>query len=137
MSYESPDTPATPRWRKYTVGFAALAAAGLTNDIELFSLPARGVISGVAIKHSASFTGGLISAYTVSVGIAGNLVKYAAAANVFQATGAGVSQAGLLTGMESDAGATSIRIAATSVTGLLNAAGAGSVDVWVLWGTLP
>lgn len=122
-------------WTKYTVGYAALAAAGLTNDIELFSLSSKGVIHAMVLKHSAPFAGGLISAYTISVGIVGNLIKYMAAANVLQATGP-IAVSDTL-GCESASGATSIRIAATSVTALLNAATAGSVDVWVLTSTLP
>ena len=122
----------TPRWFKFTKTFTTLSAAATTNDIELFSLPAGGVVHAVKIKHSAAFTGGAISAYTVSVGIAGNLVKYSAAQNVFQAPGNTVFLLTATTGTENHGAATSIRLAATSTGANLNAATAGSVDVWVL-----
>jgi len=74
-----------PRWVKYTKTFADLTAASLTNEIELFQLPAGGVIHAVKIKSTTPFTGGSISAYTVEVGINGNTDKYAAAFDVWPA----------------------------------------------------
>ncbi len=121
-----------PVWKKYTVTYAALAAASLTNNIELFSLPGGGVIHDVVIKPQTSFLGGLISAYTLSVGIATNFVKYAAAFNTFQAPGDAVAQLSTVQGFENCVAATSIRVTAISVTGLLNAATQGSADIWVL-----
>ncbi len=122
----------SPTWVKVTVGYAALAAAALTNDIEVLNLAAAGVIHAVKIKHSASFVGGSISAYTLSVGIVGNLTKYAAAFDVFQAPGNTVQQLTGTLGTENHGAAVSIRLAATSVGANLNAATAGSVDVWLL-----
>jgi len=125
----------TLRWRKYTVGYADLAAASTTNDVELFTLPAAGVVHAVKMKHSTAFEGGAISAYTVSVGIEGTLAKYAAAFDVFQAvdnTTFAVSDAELAGESHVPAG-TSVRAAATATGADLDAATAGSVDVWVLW----
>lgn len=124
---------AAPWWTKYTVDYSDLAAAATTNNIELFSLPAGGVIHGVKIKHSTAFSGGSISAYTVSVGITGTLAKYASAFDVFQAVGNAVQQISSTVGTENHGAATSIKIAATSTTDNLDQATAGSVDVWVLW----
>lgn len=130
---------ATPTWVKKTLTYTQLAAAALTNSVALFNLPAKGVIHAVRIKHSASFTGGGITAYTVSVGITGSLTKYAGAFNVFQAvadTSAGKQITGTV-GTESDLTATSILATATSTTSNLNAATAGSVDIWVQISTVP
>lgn len=121
-----------PTWIKYTKTFAQLAAAATTNDIELLSLAAGGIIHAVKIKHSASFTGGAIAAYTLSVGISGTLNKYAADFDVFQATGATVQQLSTTVGTENHTTAVSIRLAATSTGDNLDQAGAGSVDVWIL-----
>ena len=118
-------------WRKFTKTYTNLSAAATTNDIEILSLAAKQVIEAVVIKHSAAFTGGAIIAYTVSVGITGNLTKYAGAFDVFQAPGNTVFQISSVVGMENYGAATSIRLAATSTVGLLNAATAGSVDVWI------
>lgn len=126
-----------PAWTKYTITYAQLSTAGLTNNIELFQLAAKEMIHSVVVKASAAFTGGLIATYTVSVGPAGNLVKYAVAFNVFQAPGNTLSSTNILPGVEDFSSATSVRIAAISTVGNLNAATAGSVDVWVLKSTLP
>lgn len=123
-------------WKKYTISHTALQAAALSNDIELFSLPAFGAIHNVIIKHSTAFSGTGITAYTLSVGISGNLTKYASAFDVFQATGAGVGQSSSVFDFESMSGATSIRLSATSTGANLDQSAAGSVDVYVLWGTV-
>jgi len=126
-----------PAWTKYTVTYAQLAAGALTNDIQLFSLPARGTVHAVVIKHSASFTGGMIATYTLSVGIAGTLAKYASAFNVFQAPGDTVLQSSGGAFTENAGAAISVRVAATSTGANLNAATAGSATIWVLSSTLP
>lgn len=86
-------------------------------------------------QPTASFGGGLIVAYSITIGIAGNLNKYMTAVNTFAAPGT-ISTSNVV-GCESTSGATSIRIAATSVVGLLNAATTGSIDVWVQTSVLP
>lgn len=121
-----------PRWRKFTFDYTDLAAAATANDIELYSLPAGGIIHAVKIKHSTAFSGGTLSAYTVSVGIAGNLTKYASAFDVFQAVGNTTFQLSNSFGSENHGAATSIRIEATSVGDDLDNATAGEVDVWLL-----
>jgi hypothetical protein len=123
---------AHPKWFKYTVTHTALQAAATSNDIELLSLPAGGVIHAVKTKHSVAFSGGAIATYTVSVGIAGTLAKYSSAFNVFQAIGNTVFQMSSTLGSENHGAVTSIRVAAVSSGANLNASAAGSVDIWVL-----
>ena len=118
-----------PAWTKYTKTHLDFQTAALTNNIELFSLPAYGVIQGVIISHSTAFVGTGITAYTISIGIASILAKYASAFDVFQATGNSVKQASDALDLENKAMATSIRIAATSVGANLDQSTAGSVDV--------
>lgn len=125
-----------PIWKKYTVSHIALQAAALTNDIELLSLPAFGVIHNVIIKHSTAFAGIGITAYTLSVGISSNLTKYASAFDVFQATGGGIGQTSNVSDFEDVTSSTSIRLAATSTGANLDQSTAGSVDVYVLWGAM-
>ena len=125
-------------WTKYTVLFSDIAAAALTNDIELFQLPAKGVIHQCILKHTQAFTGGAIATYTLSVGIAANFIKYAAAFNVFQAPGNAIFGFNSLQNMEGfGPGATSIRVRAVSTVGNLNAATQGSCNIWVLSSKLP
>jgi len=113
---------------KVTKTFSDFSAASLTNDIEIFSLPAGCRIESVTIDSTTGFTGGLISAYTISVGITGNLVKFAAALSVFAS---GTQQDSNNFSIESWTAVTSIRAAAISVGALLNAATAGSVSFYI------
>lgn len=122
-------------WTKYTIGEAALAAAG-TSAHTLFSLTAQQVIRGVTIKHSTAFTGGSVSAMTVSVGSSTVTDYYCPALDIF-ATASN-------TGFERDSGVGKATFAADNVTANFictgancSAATAGSVDIYVLVETLP
>jgi hypothetical protein len=126
----------TPYWRKYTKVFTDFATAATTNSIDLFSLPAGAVILAVKLKHSVPFTGGALSAYTISVGITGTLAKYLAAQNVFAAVSPTNYGLGATIGGESHTASTPIKATATSTGGNLSVATAGIVDVWVLWSVL-
>lgn len=122
-----------PTWTEYTVTFTQLSEAAATKTITLASLAAAGIIHGVKTKQSAAFTGGALSAFTVEVGIDGNLDKYSSAFDVFQAPGAAVMQvSGGNPQSESHTTATDIKITARSTGANTNAATAGSVDVWLL-----
>lgn len=78
----------TPYFRKITKLFSDLAQPSLTFDIELFMLPPGGFIHAMMLKHSAAFTGGAISAYTLSTGVGANLTKFMSAQSVFTAPSA-------------------------------------------------
>jgi hypothetical protein len=128
------------QWTKYTVTYSDLSAAALTNDIELFSLLAKEIPEVMIIKHSVSFQdsgGGSISAFSVSLGVTGDLTKMASAFDVYQAAGATVFQVSEYATPENFSSATSIRIAATSVGANLDQADQGSLDVWVKTSLLP
>ena len=125
----------SPQWIKVTKSYTDFATAGLTNDIEIYSLPAGAMIHRVIIKHTTAFAGGTISAYTLSVGVASNLVKYATAFNVFQAVDGTTLQLSNNLDIENWDAATSIRGAAISVTGLLDAATTGTVEFHLLVST--
>jgi len=127
------------RWIKVTKTYSDFSTAGLINDIEIYSLPAKSVLQSSIIKPTTLFTGGLIATYTISVGIFGNLAKYALSYNVKQAVsdtafGLGVS---ISPTVEDFGAAKSIRASAISTVGLLNAATQGSVDFYLLISTLP
>ena len=74
-----------PRCQTYSVSESDLTAAAATQDVTLFQLPARGVISGVTTKHSTPFVGGSLTGMTVSVGDSSGTTAYAAAFDIFQA----------------------------------------------------
>jgi hypothetical protein len=120
-----------PVWQKITKTAADFTAASTTEDIEVYSLPAGGIIHAVKIKHSTAFNDGGSSSFTLSVGIVGTLAKYAGAFNVFQAPGNTVQQLTSTVGTENHGAATSIRLAATSDVNV-SLVTVGSVDVWIL-----
>lgn len=127
--------PQSARWIKITKAYTDFSLAGLTREIEVYVLPAKGIIHSVEVFPTTVFSGGTIAGYTVSVGISGNAVKYAIATNVF--TGATLSAINVLPGIESMSGTTSIKATATSTVGNLDAATQGSVDIYILTSTLP
>lgn len=122
----------TPRWQKFTVAATAFTAAAGSEDIELFSLAAGGLIHNVKIKHSVAFSGGTSATFTLSVGIVGDLTKYSATFDVFQAVGATVFQISDVAGSENHGSATSIRLSAVVGGDTLDNVGTGTVEVWVL-----
>lgn len=134
---QDPATTALPKWAKYTVAATAFTAAAAAEDIELFSLPARGVIEKVVLKHTTAFSGGSLSALTISVGITGTLTKYSATFDAFQATGDTVFSFNNLPNTEDFGAATSIRAAAVATGDTLDNVGTGSIDIWVLTSVLP
>lgn len=128
-------TDSTLTWTKITKTFSNFSTAATTNTIELFVLPAKGVIHAIQINPSTTFSGGLIATYSISVGITGTLLKYAPAVTVF--TGAVLPAISVIAGVESLTATTSIKVTAVSTVANLSAATQGSVDIWVLTSTLP
>lgn len=123
---------ATPQWFKVTKTHADLAVASTAANIDLYTLPAGGVIHNVKLKHSAAFTGGMLSAYTLGVGVIGTLAKYSPYFDVFQAAGGTVFQLSGVFGSENHGAPTAIQLSAISTGANLSAATTGSVDVWLL-----
>jgi hypothetical protein len=124
-------------WQKVTVGFASLTNAGLTQTINLVTTGTRVKSCGVSVKHTAAFTGGTVSAMTVSVGdAAGSATTYTATFNIFQAPGNTVFQD--TTELTSATyAASTIQAFFTAVGGNLNTLAAGSVDFDICTVTLP
>lgn len=130
----------TPQWYKYTKTYADLSAASTTNDVQLLSLPAKGVVHGVYIQHTAAFGGGGIGGYTLDVGISTNHGYFLGAFGVNTApSGSGpfYSSAHTYPDMLDGYSATSIRLYATSTGANLSAATTGSVDVYLNYSVLP
>lgn len=125
---------AVPVWVKVgnAISHTAFQTAATTLSITLFVLQAAALIHAVKIKHSVAFGGGAITAYTLSVGIAGTLAKYASAFDVFQAVSNTAFQTSSVLGSENNGATTNILITAVSTTANLNASTTGTVDVWAL-----
>ena len=122
---------------KITKGFADFSTAGLTLDIEALSLNPKNAMHVIRIKHSTAFAGTGITVLTLSLGLVGSLDKYLLPFDVFQAVGDTVQDSVSLFAIESDSGATSIRIAAIAEGANLDQLSAGSVDVWIMKSILP
>jgi hypothetical protein len=130
--------PAAPGWTKYTVTHTQLQTAALTNNITLFTLGAKEVLQGMVVKSSIAFAGTSITAYDISIGIAGTLDKYLGTYDAFAAVAdANAQTLAAMNAVESFSGGTAIKIAATATGNNLSASTAGSIDVWVLKSTLP
>ena len=134
MALTSGELSGNPQWIKITKSYTDFATAGLTNTIDLLTLPNKSVIHNCIIKHSTRFLGGIIATYTLSVGITGTLAKYAIAFDVNQVTGAAVSGINSLVGFEF--ASNTISATAVSTVGLLNAATQGDVDIYLLVSTV-
>lgn len=119
---------------KITLTYADFATAALTNTINLgFTIPAKGIIHMITGQATAAFTGGAISAYSLKVGITGDLDKYIFNQSVFT-----LDLDALMAGatMESMSASTVLKVTATSVGANLSAATAGSVSYWIYYSTL-
>lgn len=126
-----------PSCTKYTFAYSDLSAAATTYNAEIFSLAAMGVMHGIAIKHTTAFSGGSVTACTISVGIASDLDKHGGPFDVYQAVGDTVFDFSSTFGIEDFGSATSIRIAAESTGDDLDQLTAGSVDIYVFKSVLP
>lgn len=127
-----------PVWNKYSVTHTQLQAAALTNDIELVSLPPKGVVHAVVVKTTTAFAG--TTTYTLSVGITGTLTKYTAATSVktaVSATNFFLCGTSFVTGPEDFSSAVSVRLSAIATVENLDQSSAGVVDVYVLTSFLP
>src|SRR5262245_17038270 len=67
--------PRTPYFRKITKTKTDLAQASPSFDIELLLLPPGGLLHAIKLRHTEAFAGGVISNYTLSIGIGANLTK--------------------------------------------------------------
>lgn len=124
-----------PQWRSYSITYANLAAAALSNDVQVLSLPALAIIQAIRVRPVIQFAGVGMGYYQVSLGIAGDLQSLTALYDVFAAVpGAGERQLTPVLDDESSAAAVSIRIYGESDI-LLNLATAGELEISVLYGT--
>lgn len=119
-------------WKKYT--FETKHLTGITNStsITIFSLPKGNEIEEVVLKHNHPFNASGSTFYKVSVGIQGDLEKFASAFDVYQPVSGTTFQKtsnsyGLLD-MDND---TDILLTASSDIPMSAASGSGSVNVWI------
>jgi hypothetical protein len=128
-----------PQWTKYTFPYTNFTAASTTEQVTLFSLPAKGLIHYCVQKHSTSFAAPGLSYLSVTIGLSGDPARYCPILNVYAAVG--TSSAFIPSGSafipESFTASTAIVVTGISTGANLNTLTAGSLDVWVLTSTLP
>lgn len=122
---------------KYTVSHTTLQTAALTNNVTLFTLPAKGMIESVVLKHTTAFSGTGITGYQVSLGIGGSANKYTSNFNVFQAVSDTTFLLSQSANIENFGSSTSIQLFATSVGANLNQSSAGALDIYIKQVVLP
>lgn len=129
MSLLMPQLKNLPRWIKITKSYSDFSTAGLTNTITITTLSAKSVVLGACLFPGTAFTGGIISAYSISLGMA-SAVDIMPASSTFTIPTRPFSSNLIVAGIQG--GTQAITATAIAVTGLLNAATAGSVDIWLL-----
>jgi hypothetical protein len=65
-----------PRCRTFSVSHTALTAAAASEDVTLFELPGRGVMTGLTLKHEAAFGGDSLTGMRVTVGDSSDPAAY-------------------------------------------------------------
>lgn len=123
-----------PQWMKITKAYTDFSTAGLSNTITIATLPAKSVVHSTIVNPTTTFVGGIISAYSVSVGMI-NTVDLMPASSVLTIPSRPFSSSLTLAGTIGSTQA--ITATAIAVTGLLNAATQGSVDIYLLVSILP
>lgn len=153
--------PTPPNWNKYSLvaianGVNGCAAAdgcwqvngvlganktaGLTQNITIFAIPARGFVSRLRIKTAVAFTGTATAIATL--GTTASNVFYLTATYNLQTAVSDTNYApstGALANVGSDtaAGTNFVLGLTTTVQNITSIAAGSAVDIWVLWSTLP
>jgi hypothetical protein len=126
-----------PTWFKSSFTFGDFSAAATASDISWFSLPSQTILEGIVLKHSTAFSGGSVTALTLSVGVVGQLDKYVYQFDAFQAVGDTVFINIDLKELIDFGSTTDIRIEAVATGDNLDQLTAGAFDIWGQTSTLP
>lgn len=134
---------------KVTATFAAFSAAALTADATLGTIPAKSRLVGVIADVTTVFTGGAVSAASMTVGKTAGGAEYLASFNVFTAIiTKGLADADLGTAMTRAAAiqtgdlpswsaTTTLQARLTTVTANTNALTQGSVTFYFIFEAMP
>lgn len=130
-----------PTWIKVGTDLTAnsfFSSGGFTVSPILFALPAGGIIHGIKMKTSVAFAnGGTFVTYFASIGVSGDLERYAPSFDMLQAVGPTIFQ--ITSGLrgENTAGPVNILATATATGAILSSATVGKLDVWALLSKTP
>ena len=118
---------AATSWQEFIFTYSNFSTAALTNTLNVVNLVGK-TISQTRVKHSAAFSGTGITAYTVKLGVAGELDRYSSEFDVFQTASASALKRSIVN-LEEDV---SVKITAESTGANLDQASTGSVSVKLL-----
>lgn len=121
---------------KYTKSFSDMSDASTEKQISIFSLPAKTAIIGVAIKHSAAFSGSGITGMKVSVGTSSQKTRYSDEFDVFQSVANDTFGMFHCFHAEDFGSATTVYLNCKSTGANLDQLSAGSVDIWIFTSTM-
>jgi hypothetical protein len=124
------------RIKKYTIDYSDFTAAALTEDIELFSMPAKGMIKYVLISHNTKFDGPSCTLCKANVGLSGDLKKYSSDFDAFSTPADGNYQMVEIFDYPSKISSTSVRVSIESDVNL-NTLTQGQLEIHVMWSLLP
>lgn len=121
---------------QFTIGAATLTNASTTEDETLFPLPGGAKVIGASVQHSTAFSGGTLTAMTVSVGDSSSVVFYTSPFDLFAAASdTNFQDTNMFKSSTSLARPVLARFTATG-DNMVNVT-AGSVDIVVCWTQLP
>ncbi len=133
-SYSPTSGTISPYWVKITKSYTDFSTAATTNTITVYTLPAKGVVTGCQMNPTTVFSGGLIATYTIKIDQ--GATAQCVATNVFTGATFTPSSTSLMT-ISSLSGTTNITATSVSTVGNLSAATQGSVDIYLLISVLP
>ena len=126
-----------PQWSHFTFSYTDVKAASTTNTITLFPLPAKSKVIAGTVKASVAFSGGAISAVTMSIGGTVSVTDFMTAFDIQQAVGDTVYSDMTANTSGGTMAAQTVSAVFTSVGANLSALTQGTVEIWVLWSQLP
>jgi len=124
------------KFQEFTITYSDLTTAGLTQAINLVTLPAgSGFILGVRLKHSVQFAAPVATSLTVSVGSsAAGAAGYASAWQILSVAVADTTFQMTTQFNRGTAAAEIVQATFTAIGGNVNTMTAGSVTIGVLYG---
>ena len=129
---------AYPKWIKVaTKTFTDFATAGVTRSVDIYNLPSRGYICDAKIIPTTDFSGGAITAVSMSIGIAGELERYRGKQDVYLGNTILGELISPIAGIDSISSETIISATCISTTDNLDQLATGVAEFYLLVGILP
>lgn len=123
-----------PNWNKYSVSFTQIQAATTTNFTELFSSPSFGTLDKIAVRQTVGFTGTGLTGVRLMIGTSADFDRFVLPWDAYSTPT--VENVYNIFDVPSFSTTTSVRLYATASGSTLDSLASGSLDVYVLRGSL-